>query len=349
MLVYIVLISWVLLCNMYYAQSKNHQKEKFFFFLVMGACTLLIGLHSTDVGVDTANYEYIYNQVSQTNWSILFCNMYFEGLEIGYVVLMKLCSCIFDNYYFFQFVQAILIFFFFYHFLKLTKNKTLSFLVFLGLGFFLFSFNIARQMLAVSITSYSWALLQGDKNRKAFLFLFLAVLIHNTSAIFLAAYLIKYASKWKWFFWIFPFLVILLMSQYGQYVEEASGYLDKYNNYYNNHKDTQVVGSVYLLWIVEVTISTFVLYTKNFNQNSKITASLCVIAIACNVIGMEFNYFERLGMCFYPFFVFLFDDMCEYLRRYKLNTVYKYIVGFCFVIYFLMSAASKQYIYSSIL
>lgn len=75
-----------------------------------------------------------------------------------------------------------------YYIKKYSKLPWLSFLLFMGLGYFGMSFLLLRQVIAMSFVIFSYSFLL-DRNLKMFMvFVLLASLFHQTALIFLIAY-----------------------------------------------------------------------------------------------------------------------------------------------------------------
>ena len=107
-MVYKGLLLWMgcsfLLCNLRNGKlSINHNQQLYMILFALG-CMAVMGFRSDAVGYDTVTYEYYYSIVVSTPISNILSNFYFQSLEFGFVLLMKICSYISSDYFFFQFI-----------------------------------------------------------------------------------------------------------------------------------------------------------------------------------------------------------------------------------------------------
>ena len=344
-MIYGVLLGWVTIwAGLCFGDKVNFSKNRHLFLgMTLFLMALIMGLRSSEVGVDTHHYQELFAKVQRTDWNIILSQFYTYSLEIGYVILMKLCGLI-GNYYFFQAVTAIIMLSLVGTFLQVSvKNLYLGEIVYFGLGMFGWSFNITRQMFAVMLIANCWILLKQGKRYKSLLLLMIAISIHTFSIVFLIAYIIFAFRRHKWFLRIAPIIGIILAVNYKFLINFFSQLFPKYSNYYANNRTVLTVGLVRVIWAIIAAFSIYLIYRRKGEK--QIIAIFSLIFVICNLIGTSFNYFDRLGYFFCPFVIVLFDLIAQEIQMKVLRILYCIGVCTCFSIYFLISMQSAQYSY----
>lgn len=155
-------------------------------FLVAVIVAVVVGFRPIDVGIDTQNYHFLYEQVF-----IRFEGTWMES-QLGYIFyyLSLFSKFIGGNGHYLTFIYALLsCFFFFYTFHRCSSNIILSVACFFsGLGFFLFMHNVMRQALAISIIFYSISFIVNRNTLKFYATVFLATLVHASAVFFIPFY-----------------------------------------------------------------------------------------------------------------------------------------------------------------
>lgn len=190
MYIYVILIVYLFFVTMIFKKNK-----KLSLFLMIIPFVTLTSLRSWDLGLkDTrGTYLTIFNFIE--NMSI-FDLIYFRGFdELFFYIFYKFITIINYNY---QFVLFMLCLPFFIivsrHIYMYSKNLILSVVCFMSL-YFLFSFYLLKQCLAIAVLIYSYKFIM-NKNFKKFLFCVLfATMFHKMSLIFILAY--PFANKVK--------------------------------------------------------------------------------------------------------------------------------------------------------
>ena len=135
------------------------------------------------------------------------------ALEIGFYILLKLCSFITYEYaIIFIVTSAIIIGFFMYTMFDKSKNPILSVLIFFLAGFFFDSLNIMRQYLAMSIVIFGYRFLLKEK--KYYFAYALCVLIATSmhaSAILMLALLVFTKKMLVSPIWVLPCAAVVLI------------------------------------------------------------------------------------------------------------------------------------------
>lgn len=337
-----------LLCNLRDWKLCFNRNKKIYMILFSFCCILLMGLRSDAVGYDTATYKNYFTIVEYTPIKVILGNFYFQSMEIGFALLMKICSCISSSYFFFQFIvsavycsgMALFIY-------RNSQNCIFASFIFLGIGLFLTAFNVQRQMLAVMLVVNSWGYFASKQYIKMLLLLTLAITVHTASIIFIIAYVIYLFRQYRIVYLFFVVGIVISIFYYDKVIDLAIQYLPIYNNYYSNTKEILSVGFVKVLWGIIIALSLAILIKGNKEIISlRVYAVFSILYVVSNIIGLEFNYFERLGWFFLPFVVLLFDGFGSIFHNLVIKTIYYGGVLLSFIFYFILSTQSEQYIYS---
>lgn len=343
MFIYYLLLFYLFFVFLIYKIDRNKESLS---LLVGIPLAMIMGFRGIDVGTDTYNYLNMFKEVSRLSFhQILGEDAYLSSML--FYLLIKSFSILCNNYWCFQiFLAMIYIGGSIKYIQRLNYDMFYGIIIFLG-SLFLGACNITRQMLVVMILMHSWIFLTEKKYYKALFLFTISCTIHATAIVysitFFSYFLIK---KYPRSVYILPALLLVLLFSYQEFIDRFSDGLELYSNYLNNHKGTQSAGAVKILWAIEVWISVHILYmSKRTNDFQKLSAVFVILYVACNIIGLEFNYFERLGLYFLPFVLIIYECYPRVIIP-RYNKFFKIMVSVCYIIYFLLSASSDQYQYN---
>ncbi len=359
MYITLVIVAFVLYALAYAANRDTlmyQNRDSVYLITWFLLATVIMGLRSVNVGTDTLSYSNHFNDISSARWSTIFSNLHFlryNSLEIGYVCLAKICSMVVNDYIFFQFVLAAIYCFAMMSFLRENvKSKIILTTVFLGSELYLFAFNISRQMIAVALTALSWNYLCKNKKQKAILLMILSASFHMPSMVFLIAYIFYLIRKKRILFNITVFVGIIAAINYKFVINFVFTHLGKYAyylgniNYWANAKIKQRMGLSVIVYSIVLMLAIYILLKKcRFTVNEKAYAVFSAIYVICNFMGLYFNYFERVGIYFLPFVILEIDAVAQKIKSKDVRKLYVSSVSICYSLYFLVSAASAQYVY----
>lgn len=153
----------------------------------------LVAAFRGETGTDSATYRAIYESPA----------LYFQrtDVEIGYKVLMYVCNGLGFSYRALFFIMNFFTCYFALDAIREEKdniNVKVALLAF-ALDFYLFSFNIMRQMLAISICLWSFAKWNHNKKPAALFGLTIAILFHRISAICLIVIVARFFIQNKYY------------------------------------------------------------------------------------------------------------------------------------------------------
>lgn len=182
--IYIILLIWLLLIQ-FVKKNAIIYVLTYFFLLFLG------GLRGLDVGTDTQNYLEVY-EILHDDAGTLYVMFYMEPL---WVLLNKIVIYTFDDYQFVVFLGVFLaITPFFIRVWKSSKSPYAAILFYVLLYYYFNTYNVVRQMIALSIIFYSYPFWENSSYKKAFLCTILAMMFH-VSAFF--AFFIPLLKKIK--------------------------------------------------------------------------------------------------------------------------------------------------------
>lgn len=334
-MVYILLLYFLLILSILLVGQKQKWHKIAFLLLFFSACALISGLRDVSVGIDTVTYHRMYHIYSNMRLSeILRIYSYGVSFDIGYSILIKLCSFVYDDYYFFQLVISIIYYIgmarFFYH---STDDLFTASIIFLGSGMFFYFFNVTRQMLAVIIVVNGWIDINQKKRFRALLAIFVATTIHSSSIVFLIAYLISLFRSNKKILMIIPALILYIFINYQKvisWVYNSFSVFDKYEKYIEGD-EILGIGNVYIVWMIVLFLSLYIIYRlKHFDGQDKIVAILSLIYVTCSLTGLKISYIDRIGLYFLPFIAPMFISVKKSFKSDELKLIYNIglIIGF---------------------
>lgn len=165
--------------------------KRIYFVLVTIQLSLVAGLRDVNIGIDTRNYEIIFKNASLMNLKDIL--KYPTEVEKGYMILQNLSFKLFPDFNVFLilvsfiFISSVAILIY-----RNSYEPCLSFIFFIGLGFYTFSMTGIRQTLAIAIILFSFEFIKKRKLIPFLLIVALASTIHTSALIFLPAYFIAY-------------------------------------------------------------------------------------------------------------------------------------------------------------
>ncbi|MEY8410144.1 EpsG family protein [Lachnospiraceae bacterium 62-26] len=339
-MIYIIQCIWVylsaLLC--FGLKLKFQRNKNLYLFLTFLPCFLMMGLRNVTVGVDTHTYSLYYSYIASSSWHDILTGTASYGLELGWRIVYKLCSYLSDSYYLFQIFFSIIYCWLYAKFLKKTvPNIFIAVILFLGVGLFTGAFNVQRQFLAAVILANGYLFFRDKKRMQAVLFFILAFLVHRTSFLFLAVLGVYQLRNSRWIIRLMPFAIFVIAYNYKYLIDIAKIYFPEYRNYYVNEKLIQTVSGVWIIWIIIIVLSAYTLYSRKIKSNDfKVYCIFGLAYVVCNIVGLYFNYFERIGLYFMPFLPAFFYGFGEQIHNKGYKLTYSMGLVLSFTAYYLL-------------
>lgn len=180
--IFFLLILLILLIPFLDCQQNggNHIKSKKlrFSYFVIFFMILIPGLRDVSVGLDTLQYESIYEKYSDSFWT------YDTRLEYGYLIINKIVYDCLGSFYWLQIITSMLFVIPLYWLSSRYSSKVwLSLLLFVIYAFYYMCFNEMRQCIAMGVSCFAFNyIVQGDW-KKFLIMVALSCCFHHSAAI----------------------------------------------------------------------------------------------------------------------------------------------------------------------
>ena len=353
-MVYVVLYIWLWMCGLLLLGKSSDKRKRVFLFLFFTGCALVMGLRSYEVGIDTHNYYSGFYRISDMTFTeILKLNH-----DIGFSLIEKLFSLVADNYYFFQVVMSMTYCYGMAYFIYYISSKYLYgelfplCFIFLGLGMYLYAFNVFRQMFAAMLVVNAWSFLDRGKHVKAAVLFVFACTIHISGIVFALAYMLYFFSrKHKWMAYVLPIGLILIYFNFEPIINQAVsiGIFEQYRKYLDD-SFRLVGGSIVFVWAIIVLLAVLIIYNKETAANEKMLSVFSIIYVLFMVLGSKMAYLDRISLYFLPFALFTFIRFRQLLKLSKqynaISIIYNVILCIGFSMFYFRSISGSDLIYS---
>lgn len=169
MTIYVSMAFWLGLCALL---GNRHRNVVWFNIFIL---SLINGLRDISIGIDTSNYYDIWNWISQGVG---------DYIEPGWYWLTKIIQYLGGSYNFFLWVIATMTFIpIGYAGKKVGYNPSLILLFYYLITFYLQSFNVMRQILAISFVLLGYLNLANANKKRYFIWVCIAFLFHYSSIV----------------------------------------------------------------------------------------------------------------------------------------------------------------------
>lgn len=178
-------------------KSRVRLKKIFYAFLAIFILSVFAGIRDYTLGTDVLLYGKIWFEKSvEFDSFIMFLKKANEySIGIGYAALNYFVSRISNNFHFFLFVYQFIHLSLIYSTIRLFKSKisiTFAFFIYL-FTFYNLSYNILRQIMAISIVFFGYRFIKNKKLVKYVITILLACSFHSTAVIGFMLYPISWA------------------------------------------------------------------------------------------------------------------------------------------------------------
>ena len=190
MTIYIANMILLIIYTLFYYNTKSKRANTVVFNIAIIQIILILGFRNLDlVGRDWGYYKNYYNL--QLDWNLSQILNY-ERYELGFKLLTKMITLIFNNTQFYAFIIAtISIIPIAYIIYKYSKIPLLSVILYVAIDFYAFIFSGLRQGIAIALTFYSYRYIVENKTLKYLCCILLATLFHTSAIVFLPVYFIR--------------------------------------------------------------------------------------------------------------------------------------------------------------
>ena len=289
--------------------TRSSQLKKIYLFSIFLFAFLYSGLRGETVGLDTALWNSIFNNIAQNGLAELPRN---TEVEKGYMIVNYILGIIGLPSQSIVILGSAVICFSFYNIIrKYSKNYALSSLIFIS-TIFTVTMNISRQYIALAFLLYAFDAIIQKKQKQAILLILLATSMHYSAIIFLP--LVYFASSKtsinrKSFFLIgaisfsaIPFYMVI--------INVFVSIFDQYSRFITSSKySTELEVSLqYVLFFVMVTFLGLMYISPIRLKNKK---GKLVIA-RNNIIKSIFVDDEKKLQCYLLFFLLFIEYIVVY-------------------------------------
>lgn len=321
--------------------------------LIVLILSLLCGLRGYSVGTDTSAIylPYYYDK---------FCikNASYDGTEYLFYVILKVGYSLFHSYTGVLFLISFLTLLFAFLGLSYYRYKvSLPLAMLLYLSFIYFeSFNIMRQMLALSIIIFALRYLERHEYLPYLIWCALSAFIHNSSIVSIGLFVIYLSLKNKSVYKLFinlicllPILLPLIMGVLGK-VPVLSIYFERYKLDF----DFSVTNLSYIIYFFPAFI--ICLYFRKDllrkDSNNKFYLTMLLLVFICGLFKLYMIWVARL-LHYFSFSVCILLPQCVQLCKKQTNGLLlkSFIILYClgyFVLFYLLLGNGDIYPYCTI-
>lgn len=297
---------------------KLYNKSNSKIFLVLSfSIPMLIGGLRYKVGTDYELYLMLYNNNSKVDW----------GFQI-----INYIAKLFNNPQILFFIYNFLTLFFVFKGMKNIKQsyRSLAYFCFLFI-FYTSSFNIMRQMLAVSIIFYAYKYIDEKNFKKYCFWVFIATCFHNTAALCLLLYFLINTKNKKIVFWYMLILIFIVLNYESLIILLGKiPFLSKFVRYqeytgkqsFNNY-------SFYFEFIVTIYMLIFYKRLINKNQSNQNYIFMAIISLILMFTGFSNPAVKRIANYFKMSHIILLAQI-PYIPKKNNDKVLNLIVVFTY-------------------
>lgn len=289
-------------------------------------------------GTDYAMYEYMYfNQYAQN----------IEKVEIGYKILMQLSYQLFGEnaYLFFTLCSALTILPIYIIIKKYSNKPGESLFYFVALGFYVLSFNMVRQSIALAICFFALKYMFNRKIIKYVITILIASLFHMTALIMIPMYWIanlQFNKKKLLILLIVLSFSGILFNPIFNYFTSIIPQYSMYSSYGNAHAGigTYIVDSIYIILIILIILNK----NRMINENKKYIINLITFSMFFIMLSIQNILFARLIYYWLIPIVLILPEIITTVKKQYRNTMQLFIV-ICFLLFYFINIYSFNGVY----
>lgn len=349
---YLIIVVLLLYCILKYDVYNYTPYRKSWFVFILIILILVSGL-SYRLGGDGIGYmrEFSqYNLLAGLNYNEL---SNYSGRQPGWVLLVKLCRYIIDDYSFFKLVHATIV-----NTLFLITIRRYSRFVFTGILFYFiliyfdYNFQVLRQSLAVSVFLGAIPYFEENKWIKYYIICMISALFHESALITFIIPVIKLFGVSRG---ILPLYFVISMSALlggGQLVQSIMPTFLQTSiggkaYHYTSELNTDGIAGVSVNLLMNLIIPYIYLYISFLKKNSKCLGVIPYFVIIYGIIycfGLQLPIMYRFNQYFqifiFLYFIEIFSSIIRWInRKYKVN----YAMAFIFISLLFLTYRGRMY------
>lgn len=330
MTVYIIEYLVIVFCGILYRNKKINSHT--FVKVSFASMALLLALRANSVGEDTKHFIDVFNYSQNISWGkallsgldVTYATVYNATLKVesGFIVLNKIIGLFTRNG---QWFLAIISFATCYLFGKFiidnSEDVFFSTYIFLCESLFMNSFNLMRQLLALSIAIQSYTLMRKKKTKWAVLTILFASCFHRTVIVWLLLILLmKVKNKKRAIKYATIGLVSInfLMPVIQNIIALL---IPRYQSYFTTNYWASSIGNIVILWIIEIVICVL-LYKNRIDDDNYIPIISNIFYLGFEFMGLNMTSLSRVALNFralllleFPQAEVLFSDNSKKIYR----------------------------------
>ncbi|WP_205456471.1 EpsG family protein [Clostridium botulinum] len=355
MVIYIVLLFLVYIFGVVFLQIIHNRK--YFLFFSFASMATVLGLRSSSVGEDTQHFLKIFDISKSISWGTIFSGVtettwsiqwgIDQKIENGYMTLNKVLHIFTDKGQWLLIVMAILTCWLVARFIykNIPEHVFLATQIFLCESLYMNSFNLMRQILAISIGINAYSCIKDKKYIRA-LFIFLsAFMFHKSSLVLLIMIplcLVKNNQKMIKYALISGFSISILMPKIASVI---SMLIPRYSSYFNvNYWQANINGTI-ILWVIEIGICLFMYIKKVKNKDTFMGVTCTILYLTFEIIGFNLSIFSRIALYFRVFLMILFSSFVNYISP-KKRILYYILILLLITVAYMSYASSDARVYT---
>lgn len=303
---------------------------------------ILLSSLRVGVGTDFYSYQYVF-QVAVQNFQNGNFSVAFSGTEPLYVALEFLSYLLKGaNFNFFLLITSIftlvpvisLI-------MSIVPRKLMAVSLFLYLFiFYLTSFNIIRQMIAVSFVIYSFRYIIEKKQKRFIFWIICATLFHNSAIVALLFYYLNMEfSLYKKMpikqlvnvvlILLIP-LILFVLIRYGQY-------LPLIGSYFRNYSNVQNISNNYFIILTLLPIIPAVLYKNSIviNDSGNQLFNIMLMTLLFAILGVTNEWAFRLMYYSSSVVILVYPMILSRMKKINYYLSFGFFIIFIWVVFFL--------------
>ncbi|WP_156290947.1 EpsG family protein [Oceanobacillus salinisoli] len=299
---------------------RTNLSKKLFILITSIQLIVFNGLRSLNIGNDTNRYYSIYLRIKE---SYSFRDFLLIDTDFGFKLLQKVTLLFTEDFHIWLLFVAL--FTFIPLGLFIYRNSTgyfFSYLLFIGMGYYAFSFTGTRQTIAMIIVLLSYKYILNKNLFKFLVILILAVSFHSSAIVFLPMYFVAQVNFSKYYFlsllgfyilvYIFRFPIGELMTKF-YYDENATLILNKYDSVGD-------IGGVAILLLLIILMGLFVYNPMKYkDKENRVLINIIIISFLIQMLSSFSYLFTRLNMYYLIFLILYIPHILTNIDKMPIN------------------------------
>lgn len=336
MTIYIILV-FILLFLALIIPKKNDLTYCVIAFIVLATIS---ALRANSVGTDAAMYTRAFSWIYSYKLDIALNKTRYE---IGFVILCKVLSIIWNNPQILLMISSIIINLFITEFIyKNSSNKRLSIILYVLLTTYFTYMNIIRQALAIAIILHFYEYLKKDKIKMYIIGIIIATLLHSSAIIMLIPIFIRNKKQYNLKYFLIVAVSFILAIVGKPVISFLLGIFTKYAGYmdlkYFNSNYFGAIISAFIVLVISTAYYFTVIKNSKANHENNLVFNNLILCMIFAFASIATNISSRLESYFYIFNIIAIPEILNKLGKQKIayifNKYFVILIGllYCFII-----------------